>query len=227
MMDSLHDDADNPISSRGLSLKILAVLSNKGGSGKTTVSLSLAVAAVEAGLSVAVVDLDPQSNSADWGDSREADAPAVVSAQAARLTPVLDAARSNGVDLAVLDTAPRSEEAALKAARASNYALLIARPSIHDLRALRYSKDVLDLAKAPGSVLLNGVPHQGSHGDEAEAALRGWGLDVAPVRMSQRAAHYNAASGGMTAVDYEPRSRAAEECREVLQWVMGRAEMKS
>ena len=206
-------------------MKILAVLSNKGGSGKTTVTLSLAVAAVEAGMSVAVIDLDPQSNSADWGDSREAESPVVVSAQAARLGPVLDAARENGVDLAVLDTAPRSEEAALKAARVSDFAFLIARPSIHDLRALRYSKDLLDLAKAPGAVLLNGVPHQGSHGDEAQAALEGWGLEVAPVRMSQRAAHYNAAAGGLTAIDYEPKSRAAEESREVLRWLLAREEM--
>ena len=207
-------------------MKILAVLSNKGGSGKTTVTLSVAVAAVEAGLSVAVVDLDPQANAADWGDSRESEAPAVVSAQAARLEPVLSAAKDNGVDLVILDTAPRSEEAALKAARASDFALLIARPSIHDLRALRYSKDLLDLSKASGAALLNGVPHQGAHGDEAQAALESWGLEVAPVRLSQRAAHYNAAAGGMAAVDYEPRGRAAEECRDLLRWVLERPEMK-
>lgn len=189
-------------------------------------SLSLAVAAVEAGMSVAVVDLDPQSNAADWGDSREEEAPAVVSAQAARLAPILDAARENGVDLVVLDTAPRSEEAALKAARASSFALLVARPSIHDLRALRYSKDLLDLARSPGAALLNGVPHQGAHGDEAEAALKEWGLDVAPVRLSQRAAHYNAAAGGMAAVDYEPKGKAAEECRQLLKWVLSRPEMR-
>src|SRR5215212_8248587 len=91
------------------SMKTLAVISQKGGAGKTTLALHLAVGAVVAGKSAAVVDLDPQASAAGWRDTRTAEEPAVVSAQAARLSQVLEVARGNGADLAVIDTAPHSE----------------------------------------------------------------------------------------------------------------------
>jgi len=194
-------------------MDIVAVLSNKGGAGKTTLATSLAVAAVEDGRTVALIDLDPQASAAAWGDSRELDTPAVVSAQAARLPQVLDAAREHGANLAILDTAPRSEETALKAARAANFVLLVARPSIHDLRALQHSTDLLQLAQVPGAVVLNAVPYQGSHGEEATQVLSSVGLTVIPCQVRHRAAHYNAATAGQTALEYEPKGKAAREIR--------------
>ena len=62
----------------------LAVVSQKGGAGKTTLAINLAVAS-ELVASPAVVDLDPQASAAAWADSRKAETPVVVSAQAARL----------------------------------------------------------------------------------------------------------------------------------------------
>lgn len=194
-------------------MDIIAVLSNKGGAGKTTLATSLAVAAGENGHIVALIDLDPQASAAAWGDSREQESPAVVSAQAARLPRVLDAAREHGANLAILDTAPRSEETALKAARVADFVLLVARPSIHDLRALQHSADLLQLAQVPGAVVLNAVPYQGSHGEEATQVLSGMGLAVTPDQICHRAAHYNAATAGLTALEYEPKGKAAGEIR--------------
>jgi chromosome partitioning protein len=56
----------------------VAMLSQKGGTGKTTLSLHLAVAAEKAGQSAVVIDLDPQASSAEWKDSRKGDTPVVV-----------------------------------------------------------------------------------------------------------------------------------------------------
>lgn len=203
-------------------MRVLSILSNKGGAGKTTVALSLALAAVEDGKTVAVIDVDPQASAAEWGDGRESDDPAVVSAQATRLEPVLAEASKSGVDLVVIDTPPRSEDSTMRAARCADFCLLVARPSIYDLRALSNSADVLTLAKVPGAVVLNAVPPQGTHGDEAQAALESFGLEVVPVRIVSRAAHYNAAVGSQTAIGFEPNGKAANEVRDLYKWVSGR-----
>jgi hypothetical protein len=77
-------------------MKTIAIISQKGGAGKTTLSVHLATAASASGHSAAIVDLDPQGTAASWGDRRQADAPEVVSGQAARLAVLIEAARANG-----------------------------------------------------------------------------------------------------------------------------------
>src|SRR5271169_2659981 len=98
-------------------MKILAIISQKGGAGKTTLAVHLAAAAAKAGHRSAVIDLDPQGTAASWGDRRQADGPEVVSGQAARLSVLIDAARAGGADLLVLDTAPNADQTALRAAQ--------------------------------------------------------------------------------------------------------------
>src|SRR4051812_9330361 len=116
-------------------MKVIALLSQKGGAGKTTLALHLAVAAEQDGHQTAIIDLDPQASAASWGDSRAAETPVVVSAQSSRLAQVLEAARNAGAALAIIDTAPHSESAALAAARAADLILIPCRPAILDLRA--------------------------------------------------------------------------------------------
>ena len=82
----------------------LAILGEKGGGGKSTAALGLAVAFALAGKEVAVIDLDPQATAAKWSDRRGKDFPAVVSCQVSRLDKVLEAAASQGAQLAVIDT---------------------------------------------------------------------------------------------------------------------------
>jgi chromosome partitioning protein len=87
-------------------MKIIAIISQKGGAGKTTLAVHLAAAAAKAGHKSAVIDLDPQGTAASWGDRRVAEEPEVISGQAVRLPALLDAARENGAGFLVLDTAP-------------------------------------------------------------------------------------------------------------------------
>ena len=85
-------------------MKTLAVLSQKGGTGKTTIAVHLAVEASRAGQTVALIDLDPQCSAAKWSDTRDDDTPIVISAHATRLPQVLHTAEQGGVDLAIIDT---------------------------------------------------------------------------------------------------------------------------
>ena len=97
-------------------MHVIAVIAKKGGTGKTTLALSLAVEAQRQGMSAAIIDLDPQATAANWGDRRETETPVIVSAQPGRLRQVLDAARGQRADIVLIDTPARSEQAALEAA---------------------------------------------------------------------------------------------------------------
>ena len=177
-------------------MKVIAILSQKGGAGKTTIALHLAVAAERDGRSAAIIDLDPQASATSWGDSREAETPAVVSAQAARLPQVLEAARDAGADLVVIDTAPHSESAALAAARAADLILIPCRPAILDLRAIGTTIDLAKLAGKPAAVVLNTIPPSGSLGRRGAAggsrlwrgdrASRVWATRCLPTRPNRR-----------------------------------------
>ena len=93
-------------------MQTIALISQKGGAGKTTLAIALAVTAEREGLTSVLVDLDPQASAAQWSDLREAETPVVTCTPAARLTSVLKAAQDAGAGLAVLDTAPHAAEAA-------------------------------------------------------------------------------------------------------------------
>ena len=85
-------------------MKTLAVLSRKGGTGKTTLAVNLAVAAERAGHRVAIVDLDSQVSASEWGDWREAETPEVISVHSARLPQELHKLKQQGITFALLDT---------------------------------------------------------------------------------------------------------------------------
>ena len=203
-------------------MKVIAIISQKGGAGKTTLALHLGVAAEQDGKSAAIIDLDPQASATGWGDSREAETPAVVSAQASRLQKVLDAARASGAAFVIIDTAPHSESAALAAARAADFILIPCRPAILDLRAISDSIDLAKIAEKPSAVVLNAVPPRGSLAQDAAEAVIGYGVPIVPIHIGQRAAFQHALTAGLTAQEYEPGGKAAEEITELYEWITKR-----
>ena len=206
-------------------MKTIAILSQKGGTGKTTIALHLAVASERAGCSCAVIDLDPQASAAGWSDTREAETPAVVSAQAARLAQVLDTAQGHGVKLSLIDTAPHSEHDALLAARAADYVLIPCRPAILDLKAIGTSIDLVRLAQKAAAVVLNAVPPRGTLAQEAAEVVRGYEIELAPASLGHRAAYMHALTAGQTAEEYEPRGKAAEEISQLYTWLCKKVHM--
>ena len=102
----------------------VALISRKGGAGKTTLACGIAVAGERARLTTALVDLDPQGSASAWASLRVSDTPAVISGHADQLPALLTAARDAGANLAIIDTAPHSTDAALAAARAADLVLI-------------------------------------------------------------------------------------------------------
>ncbi len=201
-------------------MKIVAILSQKGGSGKTTLTLNLAVAAGKAGKSVAVIDLDPQASSAGWKDSRPGDSPYVLPLPHARLPQALQAAKEGGADLMFIDTAPHTETPALAAAKAADLILIPTRPGILDIRAIGTSAELAKLAGKPAYVVLNAMPVRAPQiMADATAAVGVHGLPVAPVVIQQRAAYSHALTAGKTAQEFEPEGKAAEETVQLYNWL--------
>ena len=92
-------------------MHVLAIIGQKSGNGKTATVLGIAVEAVLAGRSVAVIDLDLQTTAVNWSDRRSQEAHAVVSCQVSRLGQVLEAAAKGGADFAIIDTPGKSTDA--------------------------------------------------------------------------------------------------------------------
>lgn len=201
-------------------MQTLAMIAQKGGTGKTTLALSLAVAAEAAGRSVLVVDLDPQASACKWSDRRTVDTPPVIDAQPARLAAALAKAEQAGVELAIVDTPARIEQAAAEAAKAATLILIPCKPSILDLETVRTTVELVQgRSRAAPMVVLNAVPAQGTRQEQAAEAIASMGLKVCPAYIGQRVAFEYAAQAGQTVTEYEPDGRAASEIRQLYEYV--------
>lgn len=205
-------------------MKVLGLLSRKGGSGKTTIAIHLSVLAQQSGLRTLLIDLDQQRSAASWWRARDADTPQLVETDAAKLRDTLDAAKADGIAFAIIDTRPSVEADAVQVAALSNFVLIPTRPAILDLRAILATLDVVKGSTRRAAIVLNACqPTRGageaSSSVDARRAVKAFGVPVAPVTIVQRAAFSQALIGGQTACETDPDSKAAKEMRAVWRYV--------
>ncbi len=208
-------------------MKIVAIISQKGGAGKTTLAVHLATAAALAGHTSAIIDLDPQATAASWGDRRTLGAPEVISGQAARLPALITSARQNGADFLVLDTAPNADQVVSLAARAADLVLIPCRAAAFDLEAIETTLMLAKAATKPAFVVLNAVPPRSGIGKEAAQGLAARGAQVAPHQLTHRAAFAHGVIDGRTAQEFEPQGKAAEEIGAIYTWLCGVVDMST
>lgn len=201
-------------------MRIISVIGQKGGTGKTTLAQILAVEAETDNAVAAIVDLDPQVSACQWGDLRKADGPVIVDAQPARLAKTLDTAQAHGVTFAIIDTAGRAEQAAFAAARVADLVILPMQPTVADLKTVQATQDLLKLAGVPRHVaVLTRVKPRGSRHEETADWLREQGIPVCPVTLGDRVAYQDAYAHGLTPLEFEPRGLAAQECRQLYTFI--------
>lgn len=198
-------------------MQTISIISQKGGAGKTTLAIHLAVCAQAMGLATAVVDLDPQATARKWGDKRGV-APEAIGDHAERLPQLLAAAKGNGADLLIIDTAPNADRATLLAARAADLILIPCRPAAFDLEAIEATRDLASIARKPAWIVLNCAPIRSAITGEARRGLTEQGALVAPHLIHQRVAFSHSVIDGRTAVEYEPDGKAAAEARALAVW---------
>jgi chromosome partitioning protein len=199
----------------------VALIAQKGGTGKTTLAVSLAVAAGQVGMTSIIIDLDPQGTACNWKDRRKSDGPVVIDAQPGRLAAALAKAEENGVNFAVIDTPARNEQSALAAAKAADLVLIPCRPQAYDLETIPNTKEILTLAgNKPAVVVLNAVPAVGDRHEQARELLNRLQIPVCPYTLGHRAVFGDAGAVGQAAQEYDQKGKGAAEILQVYKYVL-------
>ena len=195
-------------------------MQNKGGAGKTAVSINVGVGLHLLGQSGLLIDLDPQGSSSLWAKQREGKDPDVIAAQSHQLEDIIKTAEDSGADFMIIDTPPRSDSIALAAARAADIILLPCRPSLADIDALKLTKDIVYLAgkQKQAYVVLNSIPTKRMQAD-ASVAITSMDLEIAQPTFGQRVAFADAFTIGMGVQEYEPSGKAASEVKALVKWL--------
>ena len=197
----------------GMRMAVIAVLNQKGGSGKTTIATHLARALQIGGYSVTLVDSDPQGSARDWAAANELQQVPVVGLD--RPTLQRDIKALAPVDYVVIDGAPQISELAASAIKAADFVLIPVQPSPYDIWA---AADLVDLVKQrievtdgrlKAAFVISRAIHNTKLGAEVAEALQGYGLPVLAARIYQRVSYPSTAASGRTVFDTEPSGDAA------------------
>ncbi len=200
-------------------MKTFAFLSQKGGSGKTTLAVHTAVAAHESGERVAIVDTDIQKSATIWGNTRNEETPIVATAAAADLADVLKAARQDKMTLVIVDTAPHAAPDAARIAKAVDLVVIPCRPTAFDLAAVGSAVEMVKAAKVRGVFALSACPFRSPEIAEARAMLADYGLPLAPVEITDRRAFARAVATGRAVTEFDSAGKAALEIRLLWKWI--------
>ncbi|MCB5946003.1 ParA family partition ATPase [Acidocella sp. KAb 2-4] len=206
-------------------MKVIAVLNQKGGSGKTTIATHLARALQIAGADVLLVDSDPQGSARDWAAVREDQPLTVVGID--RPTIERDLKNIARKDFVVIDGAPQAADLAISAIKAADIVLIPVQPSPYDIWA---ASDLVDLVKqrievTDGKLQAAFVVSRAIKGTrigaEVTEALNGYGLPILQARITQRVSYPGTAAVGVTVLDTEPNGDAAQEIQALAAEVKG------
>ncbi len=206
-------------------MKAVAIISQKGGVGKTTIAAHLAVAAEQADFTTALFDTDPQASAMKWAYLRKDVPPEAFAAQPPVLREQLAKIAQAGAELAIIDTAPNADVAGSYAAKAADLVLIPCKASYLDLDAIRASVEMAQSSGRPFFILLNDVTVGTTVGTEAAAAIKEAELPLAPIVLHHRMDYVTPLGGGQTALEATPDGKAAGEIAALWAWLAGKLEL--
>ena len=207
-------------------MKVVSILSQKGGTGKTTIAIQLAVAAMMNGHTVIIVDLDPQRSATWWGEIRADAPPIVVSATTTELPGLLKKAEQNGVTLAILDTPPKMEidGEAHHAARFSDLALIPCKPAAFDVKAIEATVKLAEVANVPARIIFNQVQTNSSMIYKVRRAVSVYGVPCMPGQIGSRIKFSHAALDGQSLQEFDKNEKGSAEINALYQYTMRQLE---
>lgn len=201
-------------------MKVIVVASQKGGAGKTTLAINLAVAAEAAGMGpVVVVDTDPQGTLTRWWKAREASAPALGQvAMTPRLPAYLSHMAAQGFNLCVIDTPPALGDTIARMIGVADLIVLPVRPSPADLWAIGGTIDLCRKANRPFVFVVTQATARSGLARQALMALSVHG-PVAPIPMHNRVAFASALATAHAAQELDAKGPAAAEVASIMAFV--------
>jgi chromosome partitioning protein len=197
-------------------MRTLALVSQKGGCGKTTLAVHLAAYARQQGLSPAIVDLDPQGSAYKWNARRaeqDEHSPKLdaITGTADKLAHLKSLGVENGIDLFILDTAPHANREAALAVQSADGVLIPCRPATFDLDAMVSTLEIIRATSTPAAIVLNAARRGKRKITEAREALESIKATVLRTVIHDWVALEDALVDGRAVHEYEPHGRAAEE----------------
>ena len=196
------------------------MMSQKGGAGKTTLVVHLAVEAQRQGVKVEIVDTDPQQSAGVWSRARGGDTPIVTHVQPTKLAAALIQRASAGVELVIIDTAPNAGPDAVDVAKLADRVLIPVRPGVFDLAAARQTIEIVKEAGTESVLVLSACPHRAPEVPMAREALALSGLPVAETAIGDRRAYSRAIQTGRAVNEFEPDGKAAAEIRMLFEEIL-------
>jgi len=200
-------------------MHIIAVASQKGGSGKTTLAGHLAVAADRANAGpVALVDTDPQGSLSEWWNARKAETPLFARTSTTRLGADIERMRGLGIELLFVDTPPAIEATIVEVIRLADLVVIPARPSPHDLRAVGATVELVERLAKPLVFVLNGATPRARITNEAVMALSQHGT-LAPVIVHHRTGFAASMIDGRTVMEISGDDRSSSEIVQLWDYI--------
>lgn len=200
-------------------MRTVAILSRKGGSGKTLMCRSLSVGALMDGRKTVCIDADEQNSLTLWGKRRQAPAPLILPMRNLTLQKVIADGKDRGADLCLIDTPPHARPLITLAAQLADNCIIVTGSGPEDIEQVSATVQIAQQLKKRVAIVLNRTqPRTGSLG-LARTALTTFGVPICPVAITQAVGHLYAAAEGMTAQEREPGSKAAQELSQVYEWL--------
>lgn len=207
-------------------MPVIAIISQKGGAGKTTLAIHLAAAAQDAGAVSLIIDTDPQATASQWAAWRQDVPPEVIDSPPPRLAAKVEQAKGQGAQLIVVDTPPHADSAARAAVEVADLVLIPCRPSAFDLSAIQTTAKLVQLLRKPAFVVFTaGAPNAPRIYQEAGELVESFGTPPCPVLLPDRAAYRHASAEGRSVMEAEPAGKAAEEVRDLYKWTCRQLDM--
>ena len=207
-------------------MRTIAVIARKGGSGKSTVAVHVALAAHRRGRRVLVADTDAQRSASQVLQGRQGEGPELAETEGAKLFSLQSSSVRAGVDLMVIDTPAVVEAEIAHAIVAADLCLLVIRPTFLDLAAAIQTAEIVRRLRKPALVVLNQAPSPRA-GVEAPSvkrsleALKLLRLPVVPTVLRARMAYQSAFETGRSAEEVEASGEAGREMADLWTFVDG------
>jgi chromosome partitioning protein len=204
-------------------MRVISFVTQKGGSGKTTLAFCCAVAAQEKGRRALLLDMDPQGTATAWFKDRESETPALASIKSSELSDAIGKAQKGGYDLVFIDTPGRDEPAAAAAIRACDLCIIPCRPTPGDMKATPPTVATIQRLKKDAAFVLTQTPPRSYRNSEAEKGLSMLGM-VCPHLIVLRNSYQDAQGAGLGVTEFEPDGKAAREIRDLWKWISRKLE---
>jgi len=207
-------------------MPVISFVTQKGGSGKSTLAINCAVVASQSGKRVVLLDMDGQGTAELWWQTRQQnhklEKPEVIRIKPGQVDKVLTIAKEMGFDWVLMDTPGHDAPWIGEVIGVSDLCLIPCRPTAVDIKALRPTIETVKRLNRPAAFVLTQTPPRSGRVEDAQSALSDV-VSVCPVPIVSRTAYYDAIGAGYGVTEYDAEGKAAEEIRDLWQWITKRA----